>query len=243
MFLKEGFKNIRHFIVPENGGGSTEKKLDPETVNKIKILKKLLDQLENSQKDLNSFKGAKENVISLPEVYPQYTAERKIDSLSGILNDEFLSNDIDVTDYKEKSEGLKDDLEELAKTKKLAQETFPELYLDFRGGLRNGETMSPREESIIIIKDQIKKLESNLLISEVSKTDEQEKIKYQKWAVKLDELQKRYNNGSGVEFIHWIVSDLEKGDLAAAKADYRNQSDKYSRYPEAKNFLIEIGIA
>lgn len=67
-------------------------------------------------------------------------------------------------------------------------------------------------------------------------------------ADELDLLQKiyakKYNlDGDIIEYVNWIVQDLRKGDLEKAKADYNNQSDKYSDKLEIKKFLQNNGIA
>jgi len=66
---------------------------------------------------------------------------------------------------------------------------------------------------------------------------------YQALAEQLDKLQKTANNGQGIEYVRWIVSDLKQGNIGAAQVNYRNQSDKYGSFPEIVRFLEEAGIA
>lgn len=66
---------------------------------------------------------------------------------------------------------------------------------------------------------------------------------YAHLADELGEMQASKNNGRGVECVRWIVDDLRRGDIDAARADYRNQSDKYDNYPDIRKFLKDAGIA
>jgi len=61
-------------------------------------------------------------------------------------------------------------------------------------------------------------------------------------ANRLDELQKPANDGRGIEYVRWIISDLRLGDIEAAKTNYRNQSDKFDNYPQIKQLLKENGL-
>ena len=66
---------------------------------------------------------------------------------------------------------------------------------------------------------------------------------YSKLAEELNNLQiEESGHGKGVDYINWIVRDLKNGDIERAKANYRNQADKYTHYPKTKAFLKEIGI-
>ncbi len=65
---------------------------------------------------------------------------------------------------------------------------------------------------------------------------------YAEFAETLQKIMLEESGGRTVEYINWIVDDLRKGDMERAKADYRNQSDKYGSWPEAKEFLKKIGV-
>lgn len=78
--------------------------------------------------------------------------------------------------------------------------------------------------------------------------NDQEKIRLNKLADELDELQqaaiKRLGlNMDTISYVNWIVQDLRKGDLHTAKINYEQQSDKYDDKPEIKKFLEDNGIA
>lgn len=64
----------------------------------------------------------------------------------------------------------------------------------------------------------------------------------------LDVLQRAWAAKSKVEggvipYVNWIVSDLRRGDLGTAKANYEQQQDKYDDKPEIRKFLEDNGIA
>lgn len=66
---------------------------------------------------------------------------------------------------------------------------------------------------------------------------------YSELAEELNNIQmEESGDRKGAEHIKWIVEDLRDGNIERAKADYRNQSDKYYLYPKTKAFLKEIGI-
>jgi hypothetical protein len=75
--------------------------------------------------------------------------------------------------------------------------------------------------------------------------DNQEKIRLNQLADKLDELQKTFakQDDGIIPYVNWIVQDLRKGDLATAKVNYEQQRDKYDDKPEIKKFLEDNGIA
>ncbi len=75
-----------------------------------------------------------------------------------------------------------------------------------------------------------------------------EKERFLKLADDLDVLQKKIAHERGVEggsFSHvdYIVSNLRKGDLVAAKRDYEQQSDKFGGLGEIVKFLEDNGVA
>lgn len=49
--------------------------------------------------------------------------------------------------------------------------------------------------------------------------------------------------GETISHVEYIISDLRKGDLEAAKRDYAQQSDKFGSLKEIEQFLVEHGIA
>lgn len=77
----------------------------------------------------------------------------------------------------------------------------------------------------------------------MSEYSEQSPIEqYQAYAVHLDAMQAAANDGRGIEHVRWIVDDLRRGNFHAAQVNYRNQSDKFDRYPDILQYLKEIGI-
>lgn len=75
-----------------------------------------------------------------------------------------------------------------------------------------------------------------------------EKERLKLLADQLDELQKKFIKNHGLEgdsiaYVDWIVQDLRRGDLAAAKNNYAQQSDKYDSKREIRQFLEDNGIA
>ncbi len=57
-----------------------------------------------------------------------------------------------------------------------------------------------------------------------------------------DQLDKIIEGQSGKDYVKWIIDDLKKGDIDSAKANYKNQSDKFDSLPEIKNLLKEAGL-
>jgi len=54
----------------------------------------------------------------------------------------------------------------------------------------------------------------------------------------LNTLQANKNDGRGVNHLRYVVDDLKRGDIVAARADILNQSDKFDCIPDLKQWVI-----
>ena len=67
------------------------------------------------------------------------------------------------------------------------------------------------------------------------------------WSAELDALQTAAMEKRGrtekIEYVNWIVQDLAAGRWDKARANYRNQSDKFGQWKEIDEFLTRIGVA
>ena len=163
--------------------------------NKIKGLKDLVSKLENSysaaKTGIAEFKDAKGKI---DEIFSDYVAhveetgaEQKISGVSEILNSAEFAGDEEVREYHkkgtkkikgdDKTGQLGDKVKENAQAKKAIKEALPDMKLNFRGGLKEGEKMSPRDASLLKLKDYIKELEQEELAA-VRKKEAEVKAEY-----------------------------------------------------------------
>ena len=77
----------------------------------------------------------------------------------------------------------------------------------------------------------------------MEKREQKQMAECLKLADELERLEMECSQGRGITYVHWIVEDLRRGDLEAAKTNYRQQSDKYGSLPQILKFLEDIGIA
>lgn len=88
-----------------------------------------------------------------------------------------IADDEDEKKKPEKRGELGERVKELASVKGRVKKELPEMDLNFRGRVKAGETISPREASILKIKDYIKELEKKEL-AEVQKKEKEAKAEY-----------------------------------------------------------------
>lgn len=172
-----------------------------ELIAKISILKDSLNKLDSAyysaQDGVEEFKSSKDKINELFNEYSEDLKKQGIDSVSGILNNKDFSGDEEVINYHRAGTGKfgrKDErgelgkrVESLAETKTKAKEEFPELGLNFRGGVKEGEEISPREESLEKMRELINKLENEDLKEIVKK----EKIAKAEYLPKVKEIVKK----------------------------------------------------
>jgi hypothetical protein len=168
--------------------------------NKIKDLKELVAKLENSysaaKTSIAEFKDAKEEIDKNFSDYLSHIeetgAEQKISGVSEILNSEKFADDEEVKEYHKKGYHIKgakktneesqtgelgDKVKETAKARVAIKKALPDMKLDFRGAKKEGEEMSPRDASLLKLKDYIKELEQQELEA-VRKKEAEVKAEY-----------------------------------------------------------------
>jgi hypothetical protein len=154
-------------------------------INKIKELKDLRNQLENSyssaQTSVEDFKNSKNNIHNLFNQYADSLKERGIESVDDILDNKDFSEEEEVIEYRKKGTGKigKDNgkgklgaaVENLSAVKTKVKAELPEMELDFRGGDKKRE-ISPRKETLLKIREYVKKLETEELPEIIKKEAE-----------------------------------------------------------------------
>jgi len=154
--------------------------------DKISSVRDILSKLEGiftqSGKNLIDFKTRKEQIGALFNEYKNYLAEKDINSITDLLNHPEFADEEDIkknnrVSPRQDAEGKRGDLgeniEKAIKIKEEAKESLSDLDLDFHGGLKKGEETSPRQQSLIKIKDYLEKLKDDLKVL----NDQEQKLK------------------------------------------------------------------
>ncbi|MHB8903636.1 MAG: hypothetical protein ACYC40_00840 [Patescibacteria group bacterium] len=171
--------------------GSEKKAL----ADRIKDLKELVAKLENSysaaKTGIAEFKGAKEKINEIFSDYVAHVeetgAEQKISGVSEILNNKEFADEEEVKEYHkkgtkkikgdDKTGELSDKVKETTQARTALKKALPEMKLDFRGGVKEGEEMSPRDASLLKLKNYIRELEQEELEA-VRKKEAEVKAEY-----------------------------------------------------------------
>ena len=61
-------------------------------------------------------------------------------------------------------------------------------------------------------------------------------------AVELFDIQALHNNGRGISCVRGVCSELERGQIASAKAIVNTDSDKMRSYPDVVAVLMRVGF-
>lgn len=143
--------------------------------DKISLVSGILSKLENifskSKKSLIDFKAQKEEINNLFNEYKDYLVEKDITSIKDLLNNPEFAEEEEIKKYNKTTPQqdaagnrgeLGDNIESAIKIKQEAKESLSDLNLDFRGGLKEGEEISPRQESLIKIQNYLEKLKGDL---------------------------------------------------------------------------------
>jgi hypothetical protein len=200
MSLKDRFDNIKKTVETKKAGDELKEggKVFQEIGNekqtltdKINGLKELLSQLKlgysASETDLENFKGDKSKIEGLYSEYAEYLKEQGVNSVNDILHNEAFAGDEEVKKYRQAGAAkldkagqrgkLGEGVAKLSEAKSRAKATLPDLKLDFRGQVAEGQEQSPRQESILKIQNLIEVLEKEQLAS-VQERDQKAREQY-----------------------------------------------------------------
>lgn len=219
---------------------------------KIKDLKELVAKLENSysaaKTGIAEFKDAKGKI---DEIFSDYVAhveetgaEQKISGVSEILNNEEFADEEEVKEYHKKGTKkikgnketgeLGDKVRETTQAKAAIKKALPDMELDFRGAKKEGEEMSPREASLLKLKNYIKELEQQELAA-VRKKEAEIKGEY---LPKIKEIVARNLDRMFPEGKAYSVSSLDSNFNFISDEIFEFCGDEL--WPEAKEIAIEL---